>query len=42
MAAAVTSTNYTHWEGKSTLADDYVPKPIDLDRLMGIVEENLS
>ena len=42
VAAAVTSTNYTHWEGKSTLADDYVPKPIDLDRLTAIIAENLA
>ena len=41
VAAAVTSTNYTHWDGKSTLADDYVPKPIDLDKLMGMVNDNL-
>ena len=39
---AVTSTNYTHMGGKTTLADDYIPKPIDLDKLMEIVRENLA
>jgi len=38
---AVSSTNYTHMGGKTTLADDYVPKPIDLDKLMEIVKDNL-
>ena len=42
VAEAVTSTNYTHWEGKSTLADDYIPKPIDLAKLMEIVKDYLS
>lgn len=42
VADAVTSTNYTHMDGKTTLADDYVPKPIDMDRLMDIVKENLE
>jgi DNA-binding response OmpR family regulator len=42
VAEAVTSTNYTHWEGKSTLADDYIPKPIDLEKLMEIVRDYLS
>lgn len=39
---AVTSTNYTHMGGKTTLADDYIPKPIDLDKLMEIVKDNLA
>ena len=39
---AVTSTNYTHWDGKNTLADDYIPKPIDLEKLMGIVKDYLG
>jgi two-component system alkaline phosphatase synthesis response regulator PhoP len=42
VADAVTSTKYTHMEGKSTLADDYIPKPIELDRLMEIVKEQLQ
>ncbi len=42
VADAVTSTNYTHMDGKTTLADDFVPKPIDLDKLMDIVTDNLE
>jgi DNA-binding response OmpR family regulator len=38
---AIKSTNYTHMGGKTTLADDFVPKPIDLDKLMEIVKDNL-
>lgn len=41
VADAVNSTNYTHMGGKTTLADDFVPKPIDLDKLMEIVRDNL-
>ena len=42
VADAVTSTTYTHFDGKTTSADDYIPKPIDLDKLMEIVDENLE
>jgi len=42
VAEAVNSTSYTHMGGKTTLADDYVPKPIDLDKLMEIVNDNLQ
>lgn len=42
VADAVTSTNYTHMGGKTTLADDFIPKPIDLDKLMAIVKDNLE
>jgi CheY-like chemotaxis protein len=35
------TTSYTHHEGRTTLADDFIPKPIDLDKLLDIVEENL-
>jgi two-component system alkaline phosphatase synthesis response regulator PhoP len=38
---AISSTNYTHVGGKTTLADDFVTKPIDLDKLMEIVKDNL-
>jgi len=41
VADAVATTGYTHHDGKKTLADDYVPKPIDLDKLMGMVNDNL-
>jgi len=42
VADAVTSTNYTHMGGKTTLANDFIPKPIELDLLMSIVKENLE
>ena len=38
---AISTTNYTHMGGKTTLADDFVTKPIDLDKLMEIVKDNL-
>jgi len=41
VAEAVPSTTYTHMDGKTTLADDFIPKPIDLDNLMEIVRDNL-
>jgi CheY-like chemotaxis protein len=39
VGSAVTSTTYTHKDGMSTMADDYIPKPIDLDNLMEIVAD---
>ena len=39
---AITTTNYTHMGGKTTLADDFVTKPIDLDKLMEIIQDNLQ
>lgn len=39
---AISSTNYTHMGGKTTLADDFIPKPIDLDKLMEVVQDNLQ
>jgi len=36
------TTSYTHHEGRTTPADDFIPKPIDLDKLMDIVRENLA
>jgi two-component system, OmpR family, alkaline phosphatase synthesis response regulator PhoP len=41
VADAVATTSYTHHDGKKTLADDYIPKPIDLDKLVEMVEDNL-
>jgi two-component system alkaline phosphatase synthesis response regulator PhoP len=41
VADAITSTNYTHLDGKTTLADDYIPKPIEMDNLMEIVKDHL-
>jgi len=42
VGSAVELTPYTHRDGMSTLADDFIPKPIDLDKLMSIVKENLA
>lgn len=39
---AVPSTSYTHKDGMTTLADDYIPKPIDLDKLMEIVKDYID
>jgi two-component system alkaline phosphatase synthesis response regulator PhoP len=41
VTSAIKSTNYTHMGGKTTLADDFIPKPIDLDKLMEIVQDSL-
>ncbi|WP_136807829.1 response regulator transcription factor [Desulfosediminicola flagellatus] len=38
---AIGTTNYTHMGGKTTLADDFIAKPIDLDKLVEIVKDNL-
>jgi CheY-like chemotaxis protein len=35
------TTSYTHHEGRTTPADDFISKPVDLDKLMDIVQENL-
>jgi DNA-binding response OmpR family regulator len=40
VADSVKTTSYTHHDGKTTLADDYIPKPIDLDELMEIVSDH--
>lgn len=42
VAGAVKTTSYTHHDGKTTLADDYIPKPIDLDKLMEIIRDHLG
>ena len=36
------TTSYTHHEGRTTPADDFIPKPVDLDKLIDIVQENLG
>lgn len=38
---AISSTKYTHMGGKTTLADDFITKPIDLDKLVEIIRDNL-
>lgn len=40
VADSVKTTSYTHHDGKTTLADDYIPKPVDLDKLMEIVQDH--
>lgn len=42
VGSAVTTTSYTHKDGMTTLADDYVAKPIDLDNLMELVQDYLE
>ncbi len=42
VGSAVTSTSYTHRDGRTTLADEYIPKPVDLDKLMEIVRDYTS
>jgi len=42
VADSVKTTNYTHQDGKMNLADDYIPKPIDLDKLMEIVKDHCA
>ncbi len=42
VGSAVTSTSYTHRDGRTTLADEYIPKPVDLDKLMEIVKDYTS
>lgn len=42
VADAVASTNYTHTDGITTLADDFIPKPIDMDKLMEIVNDYIA
>lgn len=39
VGSAVPSTAYTHQDGMKVLADDYVPKPVDLDKLAEMVSE---
>ena len=36
---AVPKTQYTHMDGKTALADEFIPKPIDMDELMEIVKD---
>lgn len=41
VGSAVPSTSYTHQDGMHIEADDYLPKPVDMDRLTALVEELL-
>ena len=38
---AVPSTKYTHMDGKTALADDFIAKPIDMDELMEIIKQSM-
>ena len=38
---AVPSTKYTHMDGKTALADDFIAKPIDMDELMEIIKQTI-
>jgi CheY-like chemotaxis protein len=42
VASALSSTTLSHQDGMTTLADDYIPKPIDLDKLMSMIGDYLS
>lgn len=42
VASALSSTTLSHQDGMNTLADDYIPKPIDLDKLMSMIGDYLS
>lgn len=39
VGSAVNSTSYTHRDGMTTEADEYVAKPVDLDKLAELVAE---
>lgn len=39
VGSAVSSTTYTHQDGMQLLADDYLPKPVDMDKLVNLVGE---
>ena len=39
---AVPSTTYTHMDGKTSLADEFIPKPIDMDELMEIIDHYMK
>jgi DNA-binding response OmpR family regulator len=39
VGSAVGSTTYTHQDGMQLLADDYLPKPVDMEKLVSLVGE---
>ncbi len=41
VASFVNTTSYTSWQGMTNLADDYIEKPVDLDKLMEVVQDTL-
>ncbi len=42
VGSAVSSTTYTHQEGMKLLADDYIAKPVDLDKLAEMVADLIA
>ena len=42
VGSAVPSTSYTHRDGMNTLADDYISKPIDMDKLMELIGDYIG
>ncbi len=42
VADEIGTSTYTHMDGKSNLADDYIPKPVQLDKLAEIIREHLE
>jgi DNA-binding response OmpR family regulator len=39
VGSAVSTTTYTHQEGMKLLADDYIAKPVDLNKLATMVQD---
>lgn len=39
VGSAVSTTTYTHQEGMRLLADDYIAKPVDLDKLASMAQD---
>ena len=39
VGSEVPTSTYTHRQGRTTLADEYLPKPVDLDELVKLVRE---
>jgi DNA-binding response OmpR family regulator len=39
VGSEVPSSKYTHRQGRTMLADEYIPKPVDLDELVTLVKE---
>ena len=42
VGSAVNSTSYTHVDGMQTEADEYLAKPVDMDRLIEMAAELLA
>ncbi len=42
VGSAVSTTTYTHQEGMRLLADDYIAKPVDLNKLASMVRDLIA